>query len=265
MHTDFYSRYYKATATSGLHSQFCREVFGIDLCQHGFADVKQLDLVRATAALDSVHRVLDLGCGTGLITEYLQERTGGLYVGIDNEPEAIRIATERTAQKRRHLSFLLGDINKLELADREYDAILLIDSIYFSVDYEQTIGRLKAALTAVGCVVLLYSIGPALLGSETFPRSLLEGRETPLAEALRRRGFEVEHQDLTEEEYGLALRRKAFLVEHEREFLEEGLRFVWENRMGDSREIIRAIEAGLHRRYLYKATVVGGMDEKGGG
>ena len=45
METDFYNRFYVRTEKSRVHSQFCEYVFGVDLCQHGFADREQLALL----------------------------------------------------------------------------------------------------------------------------------------------------------------------------------------------------------------------------
>jgi cyclopropane fatty-acyl-phospholipid synthase-like methyltransferase len=60
---DFYNNFCRATETSQAHKQFCTRVFGLDLCQHGFADVNQLDALIAAAQLGPGQRVLDLGCG----------------------------------------------------------------------------------------------------------------------------------------------------------------------------------------------------------
>lgn len=41
--------------------------------------------------------------------------------------------------------------------------------------------------------------------------------------------------------------------ELEPQFEAEGTPFIYENRMGDTEGVRRAIEEGLHRRYLYHA------------
>ncbi len=42
---DFYTAFYAATEHSQAHHVFCERVFGMDLCQHGFADMAQLELL----------------------------------------------------------------------------------------------------------------------------------------------------------------------------------------------------------------------------
>ncbi len=255
MKPDFYDAYFRAVADSPIHSAFCRHVFGIDLCQHGFADLNQLNLAIRTAPIQQHHAVLDVGCGCGMIAEYLSERTGACLTGIDNAAAAVDAALWRTTQKRAHLVFALGDINDLHLEPATFDVILLIDSIYFSTDYDRTISGLRRSLKAGGCILTFYSIGPALMGRRDFPKELLEPQGTPLALSFDRNGFVTSHHDLTSQDYELARKRKAFLREHAEDFQREGVGFIYENRLGDSTDFMEAIESGLHKRFLYCSRV----------
>jgi len=253
MDADFYNRFYKATERSRAHSHFCREVYGVDLCQHGFADLSQLQMLMNEGRITTGSRVLDVGCGNGMIAEFISDRTGALITGIDSEPEAVRIALLRTVSKRERLVFEVQDLNDLPDSPERHAAILLIDSVYFSTDYAKTLGRLRGRLSEAGRMLLFYSIGPALLGTESFSREILEAGKTPLAQALRAARLEFFSIELTRTDHELALHRKAHLEGHKADFEREGIGFVWENRMGDSSDIIRSIERGLHRRYLYVA------------
>jgi SAM-dependent methyltransferase len=255
MEPDFYSRYYAAVRQSRIHSEFCRHVFGIDLSQHGFADTKQLELAMRTSRLDSGSNALDVGCGTGMITEYLSDCTRARFTGLDNSVLAIEQAMDRTGPKSDRLRFLVQDINDLRLPSRSFHLVLLVDSIYFSGDYDATISRLRDSLAPGGIVIAFYSVGPALLGTWDFPGHMVEAETTPLAEALRRNGLVALHHDLTTLDYELAEKRKAFLEAHEREFRDEKMGFIYENRLGDSTDIMKAIDHGRHRRYMYHARV----------
>ena len=83
---DFYDAYYAAVEHSQAHHAFCERVFGKDLCQHGFANLKQLELLMQVTRLGSAHRALDLGCGNGMIAEYLSDCTGAHITGLDYIP-----------------------------------------------------------------------------------------------------------------------------------------------------------------------------------
>ncbi|HEY5903301.1 MAG TPA: methyltransferase domain-containing protein [Anaerolineales bacterium] len=250
---DFYTAFYSVTEHSRAHHSFCEQVFGRDLCQHGFADLEQLRLLMEVTRLGPGHRALDLGCGTGRIAEYLSDCTGAHITGLDNIPEAVSQARRRTAAKSERLAFTVGDINRLELAQAAFDVILSIDSMYFSQDYADTIRRLKAALRPGGQMGILYSYGrEPWVPVQEFPKEKLPAGRTPLADALAANDLTFRSWDLTRQDYELAQRRKAVLAALKPQFEAEGAMFIYENRMGDAEGISQAIAEGLHARYLYQ-------------
>ncbi len=248
---DFYERFYAQVPDSPVHALFCERAFGLDLGQHGFADLAQLDAVVQAAELGPGKRALDLGCGDGRIAEYVSDRTGAHVTGLDYVPQAIRLARQRTTAKAGHLSFLVGDLNAMDLPARAFDAILSIDTIYFSQDLARTLGQMAAALRPGGRLVFLYSYGwePGA-DPEAFDAATLQPERTPLAEALRANGLEFHTQDWTAADCRLARSRRQILEELEPHFQAEELDFVYQNRMGEARGIARGCDLGLHRRYL---------------
>lgn len=249
---DFYNNFYRATQTSAAHASFCQRVFGLDLCQHGFADVGQLDALLAAASVRPNHHVLDVGCGSGLIAEYMAERSGACVSGLDFAPEAIRQAKARTNGKGERLAFFEGDINDLRLPANAYDVITSIDSIYFSQDYVATIAALKQALRPGGRLAFYYSFGrEPWVPVADFPAAQLPAFKTPLACALHANGLAFVTLDFTADEYRLATLRKNVLNGLRAQFEAEDNLFLYENRLGDANGISQAIQEGLHRRYLY--------------
>jgi ubiquinone/menaquinone biosynthesis C-methylase UbiE len=251
---DFYERYYDAMTRSRAHAAFCERVFGLNLCQHGFADMMQLDALIEAARLGPGQRALDLGCGNGMIAEYISDRTGAHVTGLDYIPEAIRQAQARTVAKADRLAFIIGDINTLDLEDGAYDVIISIDTMYFSNDYAATIGQLMRALRPGGRMAILFSHGrEPWVPVEDFPAETLPPDKTPLAVALQANGLIFETRDFTDDEHRLALLRKQVLAELKPQFEAEDIMFIYENRMGDANGISQAVEMGLQRRYLYLA------------
>jgi SAM-dependent methyltransferase len=258
---DFYERFYAAVPSSRVHALFCERAFGLDLGQHGFADLAQLDALIEATSLRQGQRTLDLGCGDGRIAEYLSDRTGAHLTGLDYIPEAIRLARERTAAKSDRLSFVVGDLNALDLPADEFDVILSVDTVYFCQDYARTISQLAVALRPGGRMVFLYSYGwEPTAPPEEFDAETLAPERTPLAEALRPNGLGIRTQDLTAADCRLARSRRRILEELEPQFRAEGLDFVYENRMGEARGIATGCDLDLHRRYL----VCAGKLESGG-
>lgn len=250
----FYEDFYRRAPGSPVHAEFCARVFGRNLCQHGFADMTQLDALIEALRLERGQQALDLGCGNGMIAEYVSDCTGAHVTGLDYISLAIDLARTRATTKAASLSFIVGDINALELAPQCFDAVYSIDSIYFSDDYCRTIAELAAALRPGGRMVFLYAYGrEPWVPRDQFPEAKLAPDKTPLADALYANGFTFTAHDFTSEDYRLAQSRKQVLTELRDGFRAEDLMFIYENRMGDANGISAAIEAGLQRRYLYTA------------
>jgi SAM-dependent methyltransferase len=255
MKDDFYFRYYALIEQSLVHAEFCLENFGIDLCQHGFADLEQLKLIISYASIRRSDVVLDVGCGNGKITEYLCDTTGAAFVGLDYVPEAIQSARQRTKDKGSIINFQVGNMNSLSLPRSTFSVIMCIDSIYFSLDYRKTISEFKQALTAKGRMVFLYSYGlEPWVRIEDFPVGQLEKDSTPLAIALVDNGMGLSVVDLTSRDCQLAAKRKTFLDGRKRDFDKDGIGFVYENRMGEASGVTEACRLGMQRRYLYLAS-----------
>ena len=77
------------------------------------------NFVRLTG-LPAGARVVDLGCGSGVFTNVLQQR-GYRCTGVDLSPTLIKIARE----KYPGIDFLEGDIEKLPFPDGQFDGVLL--------------------------------------------------------------------------------------------------------------------------------------------
>jgi len=249
---DFYEAFYTTAIASRVHAEFCERVFGLNLGQHGFADMAQIERVMQITRLSPGQRVLDLGCGSGMIAEYISDCTGAHVMGLDYIPAAIHQAQTRTANKANRLAFRVGDINALNLPRSAFDVIISIDSIYFSEDYPRTICDLMLALRPGGQMAFLYAYGrEPWVPKEEFPADSVLADRTPLANALKANGLNFQTWDLTQDDYRLAQQRKTVLSDLRPRFEAEGLMFIYDNRMGDAQGISQAIEEGLHARYLY--------------
>jgi ubiquinone/menaquinone biosynthesis C-methylase UbiE len=78
------------------------------------------------AELQRGERVLDVGCGTGVLTRLAAEAVGpdGLAVGIDPGPTMIGVARLKASRPQSRATFELGVIERLGFGDSTFDVVL---------------------------------------------------------------------------------------------------------------------------------------------
>lgn len=78
------------------------------------------------AALTSGERVLDVGCGTGVLTRLAAQTVGpsGHAVGIDPAPRMIGVARENASRTGSQAEFRLAAIERLPFDDSSFDVVL---------------------------------------------------------------------------------------------------------------------------------------------
>lgn len=98
--------------------------------------------------------VLDAGCGTGFITNYLaQTYPTKNFTGVDfagSIDHAVKIKEELN---RPNLKFIKADLTKFE-TDQNFDAIICQGVLHHIPEYKQTLARLKNLLSANGIFVI---------------------------------------------------------------------------------------------------------------
>lgn len=79
--------------------------------------------------------VLDLGCGTGTLTEMMAQK-GYDMVGIDNSQEMLSIAMEKREKAGSETLYLLQDMRELELYSTVGTVISVCDSVNYLLEEE---------------------------------------------------------------------------------------------------------------------------------
>lgn len=119
-------------------------------------------------------RVLDAGCGTGLMTAELAER-GAEVVAVDISPQLISIADQRLdASLRQKVRFVAGDMT--DDAHGTFDFVMAMDSlIYYRAE---DIGSVLARLGARTDSAIVFTVAPRtpflmtfFTAGKLFPRS----------------------------------------------------------------------------------------------
>jgi SAM-dependent methyltransferase len=245
----YYHEFYGRAHLSRAHSRLCEQVFGQDLCQEGQMDMAAVDDLLQRIDLQPGQHLLDLGCGAGGISRYMAERTGARVTGMDYSADAVAVARQRAADSSAQLDFVQGDLNGLQLPRDEYDAVVMIDTIYWAADTAKTLQQIIDALAPGGKLVVIIAIYPAA-GDD--PRELeIDGNF--VARALDSIGVAYDSVDDTAAFIDFWRRQKRALDELREDFFAEGNEFIHLSLSTEAEtEFLPAIEAGKLRRYLYE-------------
>ena len=100
-------------------------------------------------------KILDIGCGTGLLSVKLA-KMGGDVTGVDLSPDMLSIATERAASLNMPVTFVNQSMQELEGFSDFDAAVIAIDSLNYVVNQQEVIRTLKNTYDAlkVGGVLL---------------------------------------------------------------------------------------------------------------
>ena len=82
--------------------------------------------------------ILDLGCGTGTLTELLA-RGGYDMIGVDNAEEMLRIAMEKRERSGLDILYLLQDMRELELYGTVGTVVSVCDSLNYLLEEEDIV------------------------------------------------------------------------------------------------------------------------------
>lgn len=80
--------------------------------------------------------LLDLGCGTGNMTELLS-KAGYDMIGVDNSEEMLEIAMEKREKSGQNILYLLQDMREFELYGTVKGIVSICDSINYILEEEE--------------------------------------------------------------------------------------------------------------------------------
>ena len=216
-----YQKFYSYVDSSTAFKKFCEKVYGIDLSQDGFANKNQIHFLINNLNINENDTVLDIGCGYGKIAKYIQQKTNAMVDGMDYSPIAIKIA--KTYEDER-MHFFTEDINKLTLQPSKYSKIYLIDTIYFSDDYEKTLMEIYKRLKNQGKIGIYYS---DFIFEADKQEKKIDGKETCIANILCRNNWSYSVYDFTTDHYKLMKKRRNVSIKLKQDFTLEGNEFLY--------------------------------------
>ncbi|WP_312425628.1 class I SAM-dependent DNA methyltransferase [Lacrimispora sp.] len=80
--------------------------------------------------------ILDLGCGTGSLTELLADR-GYDMIGVDNSDDMLQIAMEKREKSGKDILYLMQDMRGFELYGTVRAVLSICDCMNYILEYEE--------------------------------------------------------------------------------------------------------------------------------
>ena len=118
-----------------------------------FTDLALLERIQTAIAPTATMRILDLGCGPGIIVATLAPLVEEV-VGFDLTPEMLRKARERCSQSGvENIRLVLGNAEKLPFRDGTFDAVVTRCTIHHFKDPRIIISEMARVTRSSGRVV----------------------------------------------------------------------------------------------------------------
>ncbi len=139
-----------------------------------------------TADLQPGQRVLDVGCGTGLIARQAAESVGegGSVAGLDLSPDMIAVASALPVAPGARIDWHQNDATTLPFPDRSFDVVLCQMTLMFIEDRPAALREMHRVL-APGGRVLITTPGPIQPTFELMEQAIVDHISPDLAGFVR--------------------------------------------------------------------------------
>jgi arsenite methyltransferase len=118
--------------------------------------VRQRNQTLEALALRAGEKVLDAGCGTGLLVHDMSSTIGsqGRIIGVDFSDDMLELAKKRCAELT-NIELQQGSVTQLGFADNSFDAASCIQTLLYVEDVETALSELHRVLKPGGRVAII--------------------------------------------------------------------------------------------------------------
>jgi ubiquinone/menaquinone biosynthesis C-methylase UbiE len=126
-------------------------------------NIKTIEQLFSQIDLSNVKKVLEVGCGVGVLSYYLAEKYKWNVTGIDLDPEQIERA-KKDYGENEHLKFFEADVTKLPFGNNKYDLVLSVDALHHIPDWDKALNEIERVLKLNGFYILSDIALPKIFG-----------------------------------------------------------------------------------------------------
>jgi len=112
---------------------------------HSRTNIKIMEWVFEQLNLAGIQRVLEVGCGIGMVSAYLAEKYGMTVTGTDYDPQQIALAKQKFPENE-NLQFRAADATNLPFGDGEFDLALSFKVLHHIGNWEQALREISRVL-----------------------------------------------------------------------------------------------------------------------
>ena len=125
-------------------------------------NIKKVQSALQQIEIEKINNVLELGCGTGFVSEFLADSYDFNVYGTDFDTEQIQIA-RKLQPKSEHLHFQVEDAAKLSFKDSSIDLVLSQNVFHHIPNWEDAIREIVRVLRSGGYFIWLDLTFPEVI------------------------------------------------------------------------------------------------------
>lgn len=230
--------------SSEVYLDYCTELHGYRMYLFNMMDKFQLDYLFNNISISKNDSILDLGCGSGSILNYLMQKYQCQGTGID------QLNTEIIKKENKLFTYINGNIDEIESCNLSPNITISVDSLYFS----SRLNRLLEILTKINGNRLYLYYSQYVFDKKNEDKNILKCDHTRIAESLKKAGIKYKTIDYSENERDLYEKAMQILPKYEEAFEQEGNKTLFEKKMNENKLGKELYDNNCANRYLYIIT-----------
>jgi len=126
---------------------------------HAARSVRWAEELLAPFSPSTAQRALEVGCGRGLVADYLTKRFGLSVVAVDLDSEALSLARQEVGSNGQ-IFLVQADALSLPFAAESFGLVLGMNMLHHTPDWLQAIKEINRVVNFSGCLLLVerYSV-----------------------------------------------------------------------------------------------------------